>query len=81
MFLRAATRLPGAADRQLSEPQLSVPRVPNSAFVPSSGDYGAFSAGGGATGDKLTAQLQQTAEKFGAACASLFTVRTARRES
>ena len=68
--LRAATRAPGAVDHQLSGPQLSVPRVPSSAFVrqPSSGEYGAFRTYGGLTGDALAAQLQQTAEKFGAAC-------------
>ena len=69
----AASRAPGAVDQQPPvDHQLSGPRVPKSPFnedPPISGDYGAYRADAGLTGDALVAQLQQTAEKFGAACA------------
>ena len=69
---RIASRTPGAVDQQPAvDHQLSGPRVPMSPFnedPPIGGDYGAYRADAGLTGDALVAQLQQTAEKFGAAC-------------
>ena len=68
---RVASRAPGAVDQPPAvDHQLSGPRVPMSPFnedPPSGGDYGAYCADAGLTGDALVAQLQQTAEKFGAA--------------